>query len=77
VLGVSLVIAPAAGMIYALNFQGTMSLLAVTPDGFELVSRFELKRKPVNSYLAHPVVCGGRLYIRCGNDLHAYNVRAN
>lgn len=66
----------ADGMIYALNFQGTMSLLAVTPDGFDLVSRFELKRKPVNSYLAHPVVCGGRLYIRCDNDLHAYNVGA-
>ncbi|MHC4312739.1 MAG: PQQ-binding-like beta-propeller repeat protein, partial [Planctomycetota bacterium] len=61
----------ADGMIYALNFQGTMRLMAVTPNGFDLVSRFELERKPVNSYLAHPVVCGGRLYIRCGNDLHA------
>ncbi len=67
----------ADGMIYALNFQGTMRLMAVTPDGFELVSRFELERKRVNSYLAHPVVCGGRLYIRCHNDLHAYNVGAN
>ncbi len=67
----------ADGMIYALNFQGTMRLLAVTPDGFEQVSRFELERKPVNSYLAHPVVCGGRLYIRCRDDLHAYDVRAN
>ena len=67
----------AESMIYALNYQGTMSLLAATPDGFELVSRFELKRKPVNSYLAHPVVCGGRLYIRCDNDLHAFDVRAN
>jgi len=67
----------ADGMIYALNFQGTMYLLGVTPEGFEVVSRFELKRKPVNSYLAHPVVCGARLYIRCGDDLHAYDVRAN
>jgi len=67
----------ADGMIYALNFQGTMRLLAVTPDGFEQVSRFELERKPVNSYLAHPVVCGGRMYIRCGDDLHAYDVRAD
>lgn len=67
----------ADGMIYALNFQGTMSLLAITPDGFELVSRFELKRKPVNSYLAHPVVCGGRLYIRCDSDLYAFDIRAN
>lgn len=67
----------ADSMIYALNFQGTMRLMAVTPDGFDLVSRFELERKQVNSYLAHPVVCGGRLYIRCHNDLHAYDVRAN
>jgi outer membrane protein assembly factor BamB len=67
----------ADGMIYALNHQGTMYLLAVTPDGFEIVSRFEIKRKPANSYLAHPVVCGRRLYIRCDQDLYAYDVRAN
>jgi outer membrane protein assembly factor BamB len=66
----------ADGMIYALNHRGTMFLLAVTADGFEMVSRFDLKRKPTNSYLAHPVVCGGRLYIRCAQDLYAYDVRA-
>jgi outer membrane protein assembly factor BamB len=67
----------ADGMIYALNHQGSMYLLAVTSDGFDMVSRFQLKEKPTNSYLAHPVVCGGRLYIRCGQELHTYNVRAN
>jgi len=67
----------ADGMIYALNHQGTLYLLAVSTDGFEIVSRFGLEEKPVNSYLAHPVVCGGKLYIRCGQDLHAYDVRAN
>jgi outer membrane protein assembly factor BamB len=67
----------ADGMIYALNYQGTMFLLAITPDGFDMVSQFELKRKPANSYLAHPVVFGGRLYIRCDQDLYAYDVRAN
>jgi outer membrane protein assembly factor BamB len=67
----------AEGRIYALNHQGTMSLLSITPDGFDTVSRFELKKKPTNSYLAHPVVCGGRLYIRCDQNLYAYNVRAN
>jgi len=66
----------ADGMIYALNHQGTMSLLALTSDGFETAGRFDLKKKPVNSYLAHPVVCGGRLYIRCDEDLYAYDVRA-
>ena len=67
----------ADGKIYALNHQGAMYLLNVTDDGFERVSRFEIKKKPTNSYLAHPVVCGGRLYIRCDQDLYAYNVRAN
>lgn len=63
--------------IYCLNHQGTMSLLAVTPDGFDIVSQFDLKKKPANSYLAHPVVCGGRLYLRCDQDLFAYDIRAN
>jgi len=68
-------ITAADGMLYCLNHQGTMSLLAVTPDGFDVVSQFELRRKPVNSYLAHPVVCGGRMYLRCDEDLFVYDVR--
>ncbi len=67
----------ADGMIYCLNHQGTVSLLAIAPDGFQVVSRFELKKLPANSYLAHPVVCGGRLYLRCEEDLYAYDVRAD
>jgi outer membrane protein assembly factor BamB len=67
----------ADGMLYCLNHRGTMSLLAVTPDGFEIASQFELPRKTVNSYLAHPVVCGGRLYLRCDEDLYVYDIRAN
>jgi outer membrane protein assembly factor BamB len=67
----------ADGRIYALNHQGTMYLLNATDDGFDEVGRFQLKKKPTNSYLAHPVVCGGRLYIRCDQDLYAYDVRAH
>ncbi len=61
-------------IIYAINHRGTMNLMAVTPDGFDVVSRFELKKKPPNSYLAHPVICGGRMYLRSGQDLYAYDV---
>ena len=64
----------AAGMIYCLGHRGTLSLLGITPDGFSLLSQFELPRKPANSYLAHPVICGGRLYIRCDQNLYAYDV---
>ncbi len=69
-------ITAADGMLYCLGYRGTMSLMALTPDGFEIVSEFELPRRPPNSYLAHPIVCGGRLYLRCGPDVYAYNIRA-
>jgi outer membrane protein assembly factor BamB len=67
----------ADGMIYCLNHQGTVSLVAITPDGFQIVSQFDLKKLPANSYLAHPVVCGGRLYLRYEQDLYVYDIRAN
>lgn len=66
----------ADGMIYCLNHQGLVSLLAVTPESFEIVSQFDLGRKPANTYLAHPVVCGGRLYLRWDETLAVYDVRA-
>lgn len=62
--------------IYALNHRGTLYLLAVTPEGFERVSEFALPKKPTNSYLAHPVVCDGTLYLRCNENLYAYDIRA-
>jgi outer membrane protein assembly factor BamB len=66
----------ADGMLYCLNHQGTLSLLAVTPEGFDIVSHFSLGRRPENTYLAHPVICGGRLYVRRDQDLFVYDVRA-
>ena len=67
----------ADGMIYCLNHRGIVSLLAATPQGFDIVSQFALKKQPDNTYLAHPVVCGGRLYIRCKEDLFVYDVSAH
>ncbi|NUQ66321.1 MAG: PQQ-like beta-propeller repeat protein [Pirellulales bacterium] len=66
----------AEGMIYALNHQGIMSLLEVTRGGFDIVSQFNLGKRPANTYLAHPVICGGRLYIRSEQSLYAYDIRA-
>lgn len=64
----------ADGKIYCLNHRGTMSLLDITDAGFEIISQFNLKRKPTNSYLAHPVICGGRMYLRCDEDLYVYDI---
>ena len=68
-------ITSADGMIYCLNHQGMVSLLAITPGGFDIVSQFDLGRRSPNTYLAHPVVCGGRLYLRYGQNLLAYDIR--
>jgi outer membrane protein assembly factor BamB len=67
----------ADGMLYCLNHQGTLSLVAVQPDGFEIVSQFSLGKRRPNTYLAHPVVCDGRLYIRHEEHVSVYDVRAN
>jgi outer membrane protein assembly factor BamB len=66
----------ADGMIYALNHRGMMYLMGVTPEGFDIVSQFDLGKMPANSYLAHPVVCGGRMYLKQGRRLFVYDVRA-
>lgn len=65
----------AEGMLYCLNHQGRVSLLELLPDGFRIASQFDLPKKPANSYLAHPVICQGRLYLRCADDLYAYDIR--
>jgi len=66
----------AENMLYCLNHQGRMSLVAITAEGFEIVSQFDLEKKPANSYLAHPVICGGRMYLRCDEHLYVYDIRA-
>ncbi len=65
----------ADGMLYCLNHRGRMSLLEITPAGFRIASQFDLPKKPDNSYLAHPVICGGRLYLRYAEHLYVYDVR--
>jgi len=68
-------ITAADGMIYALNHRGMMYLIEVTDDGFEIASQFDLGKMPPNSYLAHPVVCGGRMYLKQDRRLFVYDVR--
>jgi outer membrane protein assembly factor BamB len=66
----------AEGKLYLLGHRGTLSLLDITSQGFDIISQFDLPKKPTNSYLAHPVVCAGRLYIRSHENLFVYDVRA-
>jgi outer membrane protein assembly factor BamB len=67
----------ADGRIYCLDEKGTMSLVRATPERWEEVSSFRLPRGGKGLYWAHPVICGGRLYVRHSEQLFAYNIQSN
>ncbi|HUT11620.1 MAG TPA: PQQ-binding-like beta-propeller repeat protein [Thermoguttaceae bacterium] len=66
----------AEGMLYVINEEGTVGLVKATPDGHDVISLFQLPDDSDAKTWAHPVVCGGRLYLRRGEYLYAYDVRA-
>ena len=65
----------ADGMLYLLGEQGTVALVPASPEAFRIVSRFDLPKQGKGRTWAHPVVFGGRLYLRHGQFLYAYDVR--
>ena len=65
----------ADGMLYTLSEDAVMGLVRPTPAGHDLVSSFKIPEGGKGNSWAHPVVCGGRLYIRHGEFLYAYSVR--
>jgi hypothetical protein len=66
----------AEGMLYCWSESGQVGLVPATPQKHEPVSTFAVARGGEGPTWAHPVVCGGRLYLRHGDVLHAYDVRA-
>lgn len=66
----------ADGMLYVLSERGVVGLVEATPYQHRVVSQFRLPPDGTGPSWAHPVVIGGTLYIRHGNVLYAYNVRA-
>ncbi len=67
----------ADGMLYTLSEHRKVGLVKPTPTGHALVSQFEIPEGGKGPTWAHPIVCGGRLYIRHGDRLYAYDVRTN
>lgn len=66
----------AEGMLYTFGERGLVGLVKATPEGHEASGQFRLQSQGEGPYWAHPVVCGGRLYLRHGEYLFCYNVRA-
>jgi outer membrane protein assembly factor BamB len=67
----------ADGLLYCLDNDGEMLLVQATPQRATVLSRFKIPRNDNDHTLTHPVVCGGRLYLRHLDDLFAYNIRAD
>jgi hypothetical protein len=69
-------IVAAEGLLYCYDErQGNLALVRATPGGFSVVSSFRITAGE-GPHWAHPAISGGRLYVRHGDVLMAYDVRA-
>lgn len=65
----------ADGNLYILSENNVAGLAEATPAGYKEKGRFQIADSGLPSW-AHPVVSGGRLYIRNQNTLASYDIRA-
>ena len=68
----------ADGMLYCLGERGgKVGLVKATPHGHDVVSTFYVPNadRGQRDVWAHPVVCGGRLYLRNKDTLFVYDVK--
>ena len=66
-------VAYADGMLYCYGEKGNLGLVTATPEGFNLAGSFEITHGD-GPHWAHPVISGGRLYIRHGHALMAFDL---
>ncbi|MHC4426548.1 MAG: outer membrane protein assembly factor BamB family protein [Planctomycetota bacterium] len=64
----------ADGMFYLFSDNGNMALAKPMDKRFEVTGRLRIKERGKRPTWAHPVVFGGRLYIRYGDKLGVYSV---
>ena len=64
----------ADGMLYLYDAKGNVKLIKATPDKFEVTGEFKAPKGGEGPYWSHPVVCGGRLYLRHADKLFVYKI---
>ena len=64
----------ADGHLYCLSENGVVGLVEATPAGYREKGRFQIPQDSLPTW-AHPVVAGGRLYLRDQDTIYAYDVR--
>jgi outer membrane protein assembly factor BamB len=65
----------ADGHLYCYSENGVIGLVEATPEGYREKGRFTIKQDSLPTW-THPVVVGGRLYIRDQDTIYAYDVKA-
>ncbi|HEX7174699.1 MAG TPA: PQQ-binding-like beta-propeller repeat protein [Pyrinomonadaceae bacterium] len=65
----------ADGMLYLFSENGVVGLAEATPTGYTEKGRFRIPQDNLPTW-AHPVVAGGRLYLRDQDTIYAYDVKA-
>jgi len=68
------VVVAADGMLYLYGQDGTMYLVKPNAAAFEPVSQFAVA-EGTNEHWAHPTIANGRLYVRHGDALMAYDIK--
>lgn len=67
------VVVAADGLLYAYGQDGQVWLIRPNPERFEPISRFEVSAG-TGHHWAHPTIAAGKLFIRHGDVLIAYNI---
>ena len=66
----------AEGLLYTLGEKGEMAIVRPDAEEMHVAGRFRIPTAGEEPSWAYPVVCGSRLYIRHGEQVFAYDVRA-
>ncbi|HET9710636.1 MAG TPA: PQQ-binding-like beta-propeller repeat protein [Pyrinomonadaceae bacterium] len=64
----------ADGNLYCLSETGVVGLVEATPAGYKEKGRFRIQQESRPTW-SHPVIAGGRLYLRDQDTIYAYDVR--
>ena len=67
----------AEGHLYIWFSNSVLVMAKASPDGYEEVGKLEIETESDRPSWAHPVIAGGRLYVRMDDQIFCYNLNAN
>jgi outer membrane protein assembly factor BamB len=69
-------VAAADGCLYFHFADGTMALIEASPEGKKVLAQFKVPGSGERPSWSHPVIAGGKLFVREGDKLLCYDLRA-